>query len=412
MKGADNDIDCLRRIQAGDTAALGELYDRYNPLLYSLVLRILRSPADAEDALQEAWLQVWKRAPSFDPARGSVGAWLTTVARTRALDRYRSMRSRNTAESKVETARHRQIVDPSGPDAPEGAVAAGGVGVNVPEDLLELAAGYALGSLDEADRARVEALLASGKHPELKQAVAEFREASALIATGAQAAMPSPALKGRVMAAIAAEPARASVPAAAPARSSRDAVSDSDRGRIMEMKPRSALWVHLGWATAVAACLMAALVSWNDSVRLERELMNQRGQISELESKLAEERRWSEVMTAPGTREAALEMTTSGEAAMRGRALYNPRTRSAVIAFENVQVPSGQELELWALREGGVLSLGLLKPGADGRATMRLNDVGDPSALVGFAVTLEKPGGSGNPNAPGGPIVMAGKFPS
>ena len=102
MTGAEHDLECLRRIQAGDTAALGELYDRYTPLLYSLVLRILRSPADAEDALQEAWVQVWKRAGSFDAARGSVGAWLTTVARTRALDRYRSMKSRSTAEARVE----------------------------------------------------------------------------------------------------------------------------------------------------------------------------------------------------------------------------------------------------------------------------------------------------------------------
>lgn len=123
MTGAENDLDCLRRIQAGDSAALGELYDRYTPLLYALVLRILRSPADAEDALQEAWVQVWKRAASFDPARGSVGAWLTTVARTRALDRYRSMRSRTTAETKVEPD---SIAPPPDPGAEAGLSQLGG----------------------------------------------------------------------------------------------------------------------------------------------------------------------------------------------------------------------------------------------------------------------------------------------
>ena len=96
------DLQCLQRAQAGDTRSLSELYDRYTPLLYPVALRILRSSADAEDAVQDAWLQVWKRSASYDPRRGTVAAWLITVIRTRALDRYRSMASRNRAESKVD----------------------------------------------------------------------------------------------------------------------------------------------------------------------------------------------------------------------------------------------------------------------------------------------------------------------
>jgi len=96
------DAQCLQRAQAGDTRSLSELYDRYTPLLYPVALRILRSSADAEDAVQDAWLQVWKRSTSYDPRRGSVAAWLITVIRTRALDRYRSMASRSRAESKVD----------------------------------------------------------------------------------------------------------------------------------------------------------------------------------------------------------------------------------------------------------------------------------------------------------------------
>jgi RNA polymerase sigma-70 factor, ECF subfamily len=98
----EQDFQCLQRAQAGDTRSLAELYDRYTPLLYPLALRILRSPADAEDAVQEAWIQVWKRAASYDPKRGTVAAWLLTVVRTRALDRYRSLSSRARAEGKVE----------------------------------------------------------------------------------------------------------------------------------------------------------------------------------------------------------------------------------------------------------------------------------------------------------------------
>ena len=98
----ESDLRCLRRIQSGDSRALGELYDRYTPLLHGLVLRIVRSAADAEDTLQEAWVQVWKRAASYDSKRGTVAAWLVTMARTRAIDRYRSMASRSRAETRVD----------------------------------------------------------------------------------------------------------------------------------------------------------------------------------------------------------------------------------------------------------------------------------------------------------------------
>ena len=96
------DIQALQRAQAGDIRWLEELFDRYTPLLYPVALRILRSSADAEDVLQETWLQVWKRAATYDPRRGTVAAWLLTVVRSRALDRYRSMGSRARAEAKVD----------------------------------------------------------------------------------------------------------------------------------------------------------------------------------------------------------------------------------------------------------------------------------------------------------------------
>jgi len=96
------DFQCLQRTQAGDMRSLSELFDRYTPLLYPVALRILRSPADAEDAVQDAWLQVWKRSASYDARRGTVAAWLLTVVRSRALDRYRSVASRSRAESRVD----------------------------------------------------------------------------------------------------------------------------------------------------------------------------------------------------------------------------------------------------------------------------------------------------------------------
>ena len=79
----------VRRLSAGDHQALGEFYDRYAGLVNALALRILRDAADAEDVVQEVFVQVWRQASRFDPSRGAPEAWLCTVARTRALDRLR-----------------------------------------------------------------------------------------------------------------------------------------------------------------------------------------------------------------------------------------------------------------------------------------------------------------------------------
>lgn len=102
MSQQERDLQCVRRVQAGDEKALAELYDRYTPLVYPVALRILRSASDAEEVVQQAWLQVWKGAAGYDARRGTVAAWLLTVARSRALDLYRSVASRRRAEGKVD----------------------------------------------------------------------------------------------------------------------------------------------------------------------------------------------------------------------------------------------------------------------------------------------------------------------
>ncbi len=94
-----NDLLSMGRLQSGDRRAFAELYDRHGPLMYGVALRILRHRADAEDAMQEAWVQVWNRCDSYDPARGSVAAWLVTIARSRALDRLRRHSTRDRAEA-------------------------------------------------------------------------------------------------------------------------------------------------------------------------------------------------------------------------------------------------------------------------------------------------------------------------
>ena len=99
---SENDFELMRRLQSGDRSAVSLLYDRYTPLLYPVLVRILGERADADDALQETWVQAWRTAPSYDLNRGTVAAWLLTIARTRALDRVRSAASRRRNEGLVE----------------------------------------------------------------------------------------------------------------------------------------------------------------------------------------------------------------------------------------------------------------------------------------------------------------------
>lgn len=82
--------DWLQRAADGDREAFAALYDASSGLIYSLVLRILGNPADAEEVTLDVYVQAWRQAGRFDGARGGVAAWLATIGRSRALDRYRA----------------------------------------------------------------------------------------------------------------------------------------------------------------------------------------------------------------------------------------------------------------------------------------------------------------------------------
>jgi RNA polymerase sigma-70 factor, ECF subfamily len=78
----------------GDERALGELYDRLGGMAFSLACAIVGEPADAEEVVADTFAQIWRSAAGFDPARGSVAAWVATITRTRALDLVRSRKRR------------------------------------------------------------------------------------------------------------------------------------------------------------------------------------------------------------------------------------------------------------------------------------------------------------------------------
>jgi len=91
---AVTDDGLIDRIGKGDADALALLYDRYASRVLGLTTRILGDRDEAEDVLQEVFLQVWRTPRQYDSARGSAGTWLLILARSRAIDRLRSLRRR------------------------------------------------------------------------------------------------------------------------------------------------------------------------------------------------------------------------------------------------------------------------------------------------------------------------------
>jgi RNA polymerase sigma-70 factor, ECF subfamily len=96
-----SDQSLVTRLRAGQTDALGILYDRYARLVYSLALRLLGTPEEAEDLTQEVFLAFWQR-DKYDANRGSLGSFLVTFTRSRALDRLRSRGARHRAMERLQ----------------------------------------------------------------------------------------------------------------------------------------------------------------------------------------------------------------------------------------------------------------------------------------------------------------------
>jgi RNA polymerase sigma-70 factor (ECF subfamily) len=162
LSSSEVDLGLLQRIATRDETALAELYDRHSRLAYTVIMRILGSPSDAEEVLQETFVRVWSRADTYDPHLGSPAAWLTRIARNRAIDRLRARRVRMNVT--VEPAAH------AGDDAPRSWEP---VTRETPETELQgrTTAGAvrtALAALTPAQRALIEAAFFEGyTHSEL-----------------------------------------------------------------------------------------------------------------------------------------------------------------------------------------------------------------------------------------------------
>ncbi|MBL8150560.1 MAG: sigma-70 family RNA polymerase sigma factor [Blastocatellia bacterium] len=91
--------ELVERMARQDQAALQEFYARYSKLIFSFVLKIVRSQAEAEEVVMDVFWQAWQQAGLYSQSRGSVSSWIITIARSRAIDRKRYLERQNIGDS-------------------------------------------------------------------------------------------------------------------------------------------------------------------------------------------------------------------------------------------------------------------------------------------------------------------------
>ena len=90
----DADLALMRRVASNDQTAIGELYDRFASLVYRLAFQAMPTRADAEDAVQEIFVRLWKTADRYDPKRAALVTWVMLISRRHLVDRLRRSRAR------------------------------------------------------------------------------------------------------------------------------------------------------------------------------------------------------------------------------------------------------------------------------------------------------------------------------
>src|SRR5207249_2488473 len=100
--GAPSDLELMEGIQREDSEALSHLYDRYNGILKALVLRVIHNEAEADDLLQEIFMEIWNQAKNFSAQRGKPLGWIVTLARRRAIDGLRKKQAYVRAEERLQ----------------------------------------------------------------------------------------------------------------------------------------------------------------------------------------------------------------------------------------------------------------------------------------------------------------------
>jgi RNA polymerase sigma-70 factor, ECF subfamily len=106
--GAPSDVDLMLGIQSGDADALSQLYDRYNGIVKALILRIIRNDTEADDLLQEVFMEIWNQAKNFSAKKGKPLGWMVTLTRRRAIDALRKKQAYARAEERLQAEPEQQ----------------------------------------------------------------------------------------------------------------------------------------------------------------------------------------------------------------------------------------------------------------------------------------------------------------
>jgi RNA polymerase sigma-70 factor (ECF subfamily) len=116
------EIELMRLTGQGDRKSFEQLYERFSGVLFSTAYRVLNNPEAAEDVLQDVFVQIWDKAPLYDPARGKPLTWAVTLTRNKAIDRLRGLQRRSRLHDDVEkeAATFDQFDDRSSLDAVTG----------------------------------------------------------------------------------------------------------------------------------------------------------------------------------------------------------------------------------------------------------------------------------------------------
>lgn len=253
------------------------------------------------------------------------------------------------------------------------------------DEIQELAAGYALGSLDADDRARFEALLREGD-PVAVAGLREFESAVVAVAEELRE-VPPPSAKGVLMDRIAADR-----PALRPA----PAVARAARRRI---------WPAV-WIGAMAAGLAAIAVGLAVSTSYERRVADLTREATELRAELGRQQSVLAILRDPSTQLVALAgQAPSPEA--RARMLWHSSTGGIFVAAGLPPAPAGKAYQLWAIAgQGAPVSAGVFSVDARGTGSLRVPPLPGVGRVDVFAVTLEPAGGL---PAPSGAMYLVGK---
>ncbi len=201
----DAEIALLRRVAQGDRRGFEELYDRFSGVLFSTAHRVLNNQEAAEDVLQDVFIQIWEKAPLYDPSRGKPMTWAITLTRNKAIDRLRSTQRRGRLQEELmqETQTSEQFDDRSSFDA----ASAGDTNKLVHEamqklspdqrEAIELAFFSSLTQMEISERLKRAARHCEGTHPPRHDAAAGSAGSAIVAARITPRCGPSVHVRGR-----------------------------------------------------------------------------------------------------------------------------------------------------------------------------------------------------------------------